>query len=43
MVLKNSKFVGFVSGKTLEIAEEKCKLIDPEYYIEGNYVLKPKR
>lgn len=43
MVLENDKFVGFVSGKTLEIAKEKCKFINSDYYIEGDYVLKPKR
>jgi len=43
MVLKDDKFVGFISGKDKETAEIKCKRIDPVYYIQGNYVLKPNR
>lgn len=43
MVLKDDRFVGFVSADDRELADEKCKDIDPDYYIHGDYVLKPRR
>ena len=43
MVLKDDKFVGFVSEDTKTLADEKCKRIHPEYYVQGDYVLKPRR
>ena len=43
MVLKEEKFVGFVSADDEELADDKCKDIDPTYYVQGNYVLKPRR
>ena len=43
MVLKDEKFIGFVSEDSKKLADEKCKDIDPEYYIYGDYILKPRR
>jgi hypothetical protein len=43
MVLKDDRFAGFISGDDKEMADEKCKSIDSEYYIAGDYVLKPRR
>jgi len=38
-----NKFKGFVTARNLLEARMKCKEINEEYYIKGNYLLKPTR